>query len=118
MQIVINTDFGGFGLSDEAIEHYGKLKKLNLVKVAREDKSTTFGSEFYKNGVVSDENYFWDHDIERSDPLLVETVLTLGEKANHWCSNLKIVTIPDDVDWEIHEYDGREHIAEKHRTWY
>jgi len=115
MQIVINTDFGGFGLSDEAIEYYGQLKKLNLVKV---ETDNNFGSDFYKNGVVSEENYFLDHDIERSDPLLVETVLTLGEKANHWCSNLKIVTIPDDVDWEIHEYDGREHIAEKHRTWY
>jgi hypothetical protein len=118
MQIVINADFGGFGLSDEAIEHYGQLKKLNLIKVVKDETNRTFGSEFYKNGVVSDENYFWDHDIERSDPLLIETIAALGDKANHWCSNLKIVTIPDDVDWEIHEYDGREHIAEKHRTWY
>jgi len=117
MQIVINADFGGFGLSDEAIEYYGQIKKLNLVKVVKDKTNPIFGSDFYKNGVVSDENYFWDHDIERSDPILIETIAALGDKANHWCSNLKIVTIPDDVDWEIHEYDGREHIAEKHRTW-
>ena len=118
MQIVINADFGGFGLSDEAIEYYGQIKKLNLVKVVKDKTNPIFGSDFYKNGVVNDENYFWDHDIERSDPILIETIAALGDKANHWCSNLKIVTIPDDVDWEIHEYDGREHIAEKHRTWY
>ncbi len=30
---------------------------------------------------------------------------------------MQIVEIPDDVDWEVMEYDGMEHIAEKHRTW-
>ncbi len=25
--------------------------------------------------------------------------------------------IPDDVKWQIEEYDGLEWIAEKHRTW-
>ena len=28
------------------------------------------------------------------------------------------VEIPDDVEWQIEEYDGTEHISEKHRTWY
>jgi len=30
---------------------------------------------------------------------------------------LKIVDIPDGVEWEIEEYDGMEWVAEKHRTW-
>jgi hypothetical protein len=30
---------------------------------------------------------------------------------------LEIVEIPDDVEYTIEEYDGLEHIAEKHRTW-
>lgn len=25
--------------------------------------------------------------------------------------------IPDDVEWEIEEYDGLEWVSEKHRTW-
>ena len=33
------------------------------------------------------------------------------------CSTLKIIEIPDDVDWIIEEYDGNEWVAEKHRTW-
>ena len=32
-------------------------------------------------------------------------------------ATLKIVKIPDGVEWEIEEYDGREWISEKHRTW-
>jgi hypothetical protein len=30
---------------------------------------------------------------------------------------LRIVEIPDGVEWHISEYDGIEHIAENHRTW-
>jgi len=30
---------------------------------------------------------------------------------------LKIVEVPDDANWYIAEYDGLEHVAERHRTW-
>lgn len=32
-------------------------------------------------------------------------------------SELKVVEIPDDVKYIICDYDGKEHIAEQHRTW-
>jgi hypothetical protein len=54
---------------------------------------------------------------DRSDPDLIAVVEELGNKANGKCANLKIVEIPDGVDYEIAEYDGNEHIAEKHRIW-
>jgi hypothetical protein len=44
-------------------------------------------------------------------------VLELGEAANGRCAELKVVEIPDDVEWQIEEYDGLEWVAEKHRTW-
>lgn len=56
-------------------------------------------------------------DIERYDPDLVAVVEELGEKACGPCSRLKIVDIPDDIEWYIDEYDGREHVAEEHRRW-
>jgi hypothetical protein len=28
-----------------------------------------------------------------------------------------VIEIPDDVEWEVEEYDGLEWVAEKHRTW-
>lgn len=53
----------------------------------------------------------------RTDKDLIEVVEKMGEKSYGSMSKLKIVEIPDGVDYEISEYDGNEHIAEKHRTW-
>jgi len=55
---------------------------------------------------------------DRADKLLIQVVEELGsERASGGCAELKIVEIPDGVDYEISEYDGNEHIAEKHCTW-
>ena len=113
MKIVINSDYGGFSLSDEAILEYGKRKGLNLVK----DENTSWNiSIFYKDS-ADKENYFEDREIPRNDPDLVSVVEDLGESANGFAANLKIVEIPEDVDWYVEENDGREWVAEKHRTW-
>jgi hypothetical protein len=48
---------------------------------------------------------------------LVEVVEVLGEAANGFAANLKIVEIPEDVEWCVEENDGREWVSEKHRTW-
>lgn len=54
---------------------------------------------------------------DRSDVKLIKVIEELGSSANGSCAKLRIVEIPDGVDYEIDEYDGNEHIAEKHRTW-
>ena len=54
---------------------------------------------------------------DREDFLLIQVVEELGKRANGRCANLKIVKIPNDAEYEISEYDGNEHIAEKHRKW-
>lgn len=92
-RIVINKCYGGFGLSDEAMDLY-KAKS-----------GVTKGFRIY------------DWHIKRDDPNLVEVIEELGEKANGVCADLKIVEIPDDVKWVIDEYDGLEQVAEKHRIW-
>jgi hypothetical protein len=113
VKIVINSDYGGFSLSDEAILEYARLKGLNLVK----DENTSWNlSIFYKDS-IAEENYFEDRVIPRNDPALVEVVEKLGEAANGFAANLKTVEIPEDVDWCIEENDGREWVSEKHRTW-
>lgn len=55
----------------------------------------------------------YDRNVLRNDPVLVEYV----EKNADAALPLKIVEIPDDVDWYIEEYDGNEWVAERHRTW-
>lgn len=68
-------------------------------------------AEEYLNG------NWWDYYENRSDPKLVLCVEELGAKANGMFSHLKVVEIPDGVDYIIQEYDGMESIAERHRTW-
>ena len=65
-QIVINACHGGFGLSNLAVELYGKLAGLDLV--ASEDK---FHFTHWYRGTALDENYFSQRDIPRDCPHLI-----------------------------------------------
>ena len=62
-----------------------------------------------------------EYDLEfernRTSPSLIAVVEKLGDEANASFSKLKVVEIPDDVDWYIDDYDGVETIHEKHRIW-
>lgn len=89
MKIVINKSYGGFGLSDAALGRYLELK-----------------------GYPTDDYY-----VNRNDPILVQVIEELGDKASAKYSSLTVVEIPDDVEWTIEEYDGLESIHEVHRTW-
>ena len=101
MKIVINRCYGGFGLSARAIEYMAHRGCIEALYNRKE-----------KDGV-----YYTINDIPRNDLLLVEVVERLGEEANNKYSELDIVEIPDDVNWEIEEYDGKEWVSEVHRTW-
>jgi hypothetical protein len=128
-KLVINSAYGGFGLSDAAIERYAELKGLTLHK-----EEDTFGSKFYfvppeefhkiheedkKNGSYKKTNelYFSDDDIERDDPILIQVVEELGEESWGRFAELKVVEIPDGIGFEISDYDGVEKIHEIHRSW-
>ena len=56
-------------------------------------------------------------DLKRNDPHLVQVVKELGQEADGGFAELSIVKVPDDVKWQIEEYDGNEWVAEVHRTW-
>lgn len=62
-----------------------------------------------------------EYDLEfernRTSPSLIAVVEKLGDEANASFSKLKVVEIPDDVEWFIDDYDGIETIHEKHRIW-
>jgi hypothetical protein len=147
-KIVINSQFGGFGLSHEATMEYAKLKGITLFawpdeiaekvygkglplssysivhyttvpreeykKITEEERQNPVGVGRYEK---SSKLYFSDRDIPRDDPDLIKVVSTMKKKASRSLAELKIVRIPDDVDWEIEEYDGLETVAEKHREW-
>ena len=53
----------------------------------------------------------------RADPILIQVIEELGKKANGTFAKLKVVKIPDGIEYEIDEYDGIESIHETHRSW-
>jgi hypothetical protein len=112
MKVVINECFGGFSLSHKA---FLELREMGN-KHALEEPDT---GELYKDGSGPRDGMFdcFCRYIPRDDPQLVEIVTKLGKEANGACAKLQIVEIPDGIEWQVEEYDGSEHIAEKHRTW-
>lgn len=139
-KIVINKCWGGFGLSHEAILEYAKLKGITLYlekkdscirlwkywTVPENERLYTLSTEEWGKmstderiayNKKSDEQVFYDRHITRDDEALVKVVEALGELSFGKNAELKIVEIPADVEWFIDDYDGMEHVAEKHRTW-
>lgn len=111
-EIVINSCYGGYGLSEAAMLRYAELSGFKLFK-----KKSGSLNLFYKSADFEENDFFSDYSIERDDKILVQVVKELGERANGDFSQLKVVEIPDEVNWEIDEYDGRETIREVHRSW-
>lgn len=67
-------------------------------------------------------HWYIDLDVARDDPHLLTVIDTLGlNAASGSFASLAVVEIPDDVPedgWVIEEYDGKEWVAEKHRSWH
>jgi hypothetical protein len=138
--IVINDCHGGFGLSTTAIERYHDImnrpvwietnRMCSLVKTVwlvpldqrvelpglKEWQTMTDQEKLNYNDRYN--NQVWsDRDLARDDPVLIQVVRELGTQANAPVAKLKIVEIPASVEWQIEEYDGKEWVAERHRTW-
>jgi hypothetical protein len=140
-KIVINKRIGGFGLSYFGLTEYAKHKGITLY-FYYEGEDTKFykashellrsgynpiycytkdlGSKIDIEGITKESEYFYSpSDISRNDPSLIKIIEKFGsDKISSENSLLKVVEIPDDVDWDIGESEeGIEWIYEKHRTW-
>jgi hypothetical protein len=140
-KVVINACHGGFGLSHEAIlayldkcglpvwteanEKFGSIIPFTYYLVPPEEQikgdpdnwhDMTLAERQAHNAAYSS-TVFYARDLARDDPDLVAVVEELGNRANGLHAELKVVEIPDDVNWYVQEYDGCEWVAERHRTW-
>lgn len=140
MKLVINVCFGGFSLSPEGERMLAKLqgKEIYFYKQTKYEfqggeneyqrtdnppnelflftLTRNLGEKF--SDFPNEEGLWFDsRQTPRNDPNLLEVVKSLKELAAGRCAKLKIVKIPDGIDWVIEEYDGNEWVAEKHRTW-
>jgi hypothetical protein len=132
VKVIINKCFGGFGLSHDAMKWLIEKKKWTIEKhnIKENHKCMLIDyrdSQFNSLGIALNEEVIaptnkdddWTKSIQliRTHKDIIECVETLGSIANGSFAELKIVEIPDDIEWEIDEYDGIESIHEKHEVW-
>ena len=126
MKYVINSCYGGFGLSDEAygwlIENKGWRvvpPEIDVGPMYNDEvmKLVAQGYKLYRDrnpissfGTIHMLEYGYDLEF-RSNPDVVECVETLGAKANGSFAALRIVECDVSVeDIEISDYDGVENL--------
>lgn len=100
-KVVYNACYGGFGLSNEALDRMAELGyELELNPGYHPNASDWYNSTQKYRTYVG--------DIPRHDPILVQVVEELGDKANGNCADLRIQEV--DGLYRIHEYDGSESV--------
>ena len=93
-KIVYNRCYGGFGMSQKAIDRYWELK----------------GRPEPKD--------WWPDEVDRTDPILVQVVEELGEEAGSSVAELCIRELEPGTKWRLQEYDGMEWVeTEDHIKW-
>ena len=88
IKVVYNKCYGGFGLSDEAMEMY-------------KDRSNLKGD-------------ICQYEMKRHDEVLVEVVEELGERSWGMCAKLRIEEV--NGVYRIEEYDGYETVMTSYPT--
>lgn len=84
MKVLYNTCYGGFGVSQKAIDLFNERRPEAHVE------------------------YSFEMEEYRSDPILIDIVNELGEEARRSCSKLAVAEFPDGYDYWIEDYDGVE----------
>lgn len=130
MKIILNKCYGSFDVSKEAYMLYAKKKGLSLYQYTcdftnfkkciykKANDEALFKNYFIKdmgdNIEISNEDYkkylLYLNDEYRQDPILIEVVEELGEKASGRFGSLEVVEIPNNSFYKIDEYDGVETI--------
>lgn len=105
-KVVINTCFGNFGLSDEAIRMYLEIKEIPF----EEHKSWRGRTMFCSPGGEDWDLWFTVNKMNRDDPALVKVVETLGFLADGNLANLKIFELEKGTRYRINKDEGKEWI--------
>ena len=98
-KVVYNGCYGGFGLSNEAMDRMVELgyTGFTLNPEYKPDSKSMFNFKYYG-----------DYSIPRHDPILVQVVEELGKKASADCADLRIQEV--NGPYRIDEYDGMESV--------
>lgn len=113
-KVVINKCFGGFGVSRAAFLRLRELRCEEALKEPDIGEKYSDGSG-PRTACAFSESF--GREIPRDDLKLVKVVEEMGDAASANLAKLRVVEIPEDIEWTIEDYDGMEHVAEAHRTW-
>lgn len=141
--IILNKSYGGFAVSNEGYKLYAKklglklyyykyvgeegdtfiYKRYPIEELQKEDLhlifyfySTKDLGEYTSERPIDPAIVFNLDEGHREDPVLIEVVRELGQLANTYVSNLKIIDIPisfANSNYTIDNYDGIETLHEK-----
>jgi hypothetical protein len=132
MELVINNKHGGFGLSPKAVKRIAELQGKECYFFAQDIKTRKYRPVTVEQ--ASDEFVFYAFTIPNPNEYLGREdkwhSMTLEER-QAWNRKYDSVKAVDDyrsgerndpillqvVEYQIEEYDGREWVAEAHRTW-
>jgi len=145
MKVAYNNCFGGFSLSPLAETEYRKKKGIELtwyeglgsypyssykkiqdISLLSEKGRSAFSLTasttdlgYEVKEIPGDKVFYesWFGHKNRADPDLIETIESLGEKANGDCACLAIKEVPDGAQFEITEYDGNEDVVPPRMAW-
>ena len=136
-KVILNKCYGTFDVSYIAYKRYCEKKHLPLFvykmsidtgSIAYEkvkgldkfiDAFTYYFTKDYGDRLTElpKDNHLYLDSENREDPVLIEVVEELGEKASSSFSDLVVVEIPDDLDYVIDNYDGIETLHQKVQEW-
>lgn len=99
-KVVYNACYGGFSVSDEAMDRMVELGwNLKLNPKYDPNSKSMFNCKYECCGYV---------DCPRHHPILVQVVEELGERASGSCADLRIAEV--ESLYRIDEYDGSESV--------
>lgn len=131
-KIVLNGCYGGFSLSEQGMAEYARRKGWGFYPEHTETVFSTIywtipendpdrirfneirNSEDEKNVDYEESHRIYDkyvmspYEFDRTDPILVDVVESLGDKADGSCAYLYVEEVPPGTHYRISEYDGKE----------
>lgn len=114
MKVVINRCYGGFGLSKEAklaiLERKGLAGRAVLTDWSLIEKQV----EGFKDGEWIDFDSF---KFPRHDSDLVAVVETMGSESYDGFADLRVINVPDGIEYIIFDNEGMETVVESGHYW-
>lgn len=131
VRVIYNACYGGFGLSKEACQRYWDIKG-EKIWIEDDKEHPSFGlwtfwltppeerpimkknwesmsmDERISYNRAQSEQTWYDRNVDRHDPVLVQVVEELGDKASGKYAKLRIAEVSG--SYRIDEYDGNESV--------